>query len=144
MTVDQSVSLLKLAALATVGFGLLILSGVVPGLAAPANLLADLVFWPLDDVQAVDSATSRLLAAVTGGVMVGWGSLLYSVVSYFGVRDRSALLRFLTISLTCWYVTDSTGSVLAGAPANAFFNLLFLMMFAVPLFFTWKAERRSG
>ena len=41
-------------------------------------------------------------------------------------------------SIGAWFVIDSAGSILAGAPVNALFNVGFLAMFAVPL---WRPAR---
>lgn len=56
-----------------IAFGALTALAAWPATAPPANLLADLLHWPLNGTEKIDTPRARLLAAIAGGVMVGWG-----------------------------------------------------------------------
>lgn len=124
---------LKIASEVFVLFGLLIAFASIPSAAAPTLFLADLIFWPVDGVQAVTTETNRLLSAILGGVMVGWGVLLYLLTTRLYPRDSDFARMLITASIGTWFFVDSLGSIAAGAPLNALFNLGFLAMFMIPL-----------
>lgn len=124
---------LKVASDVVVLFGILIAFASLPSTAAPALFLADLIFWPVDGVQAVTSETNRLLSAILGGVMVGWGLLLYLLTTRLYPRDPDLARLLITASIGTWFFVDSLGSIAAGASLNALFNLGFLALFMIPL-----------
>lgn len=43
------------------------------------------------------------------------------------------MLADIMTGITFWFVTDSTASILSGAPVNAVLNIGFLLLFALPL-----------
>jgi hypothetical protein len=114
-------------------FGLLIALASMAATAAPTLFLADMIFWPVDGVQAVSRETNRLLAAILGGVMIGWGALLYLLTTRLYPDDPGLARLLITASLGVWFLIDSLGSIVAGAPLNAILNLFFLGMFLIPL-----------
>ena len=108
------------------------------GVAAdPAVFFLDLAIWPLDGAQSLDSAETRLLCAVGGGMLVGWGALFYLLADQVYPHEPQMVRKFVLISICSWFVVDSLGSIAAGAPMNALFNIGFLALFALPVL---KAE----
>ena len=94
---------LKVASDVFVLFGLLIAFASIPSAAAPTLFLADLIFWPVDGVQAVTTETNRLLSAILGGVMVGWGVLLYLLTTRIYPRDPDLSRLLITASIGTWF-----------------------------------------
>ncbi len=112
---------LQIAGGVFVAFGVLIAAAALPVLSAPLGLMADVIFWPVNGAPEVSSTVQeRLLAAIIGGLMVGWGEMLIML-------GRGAnIARATLIGGIAWFIVDSLGSVLAGAPLNAVFNVGFL------------------
>lgn len=103
------------------GFGLLTAIGAHPALDWPLQLMGDIIFWPIDGGPAIpDDPAVRLLAAICGGVLVGWGVTLWLLGS--GV----AVIRAAVIGAVAWYCVDSAFSAVAGAPFNVVLNLALL------------------
>ena len=123
MTNSNVLTPLRIPAFALIGFGVLMGVAAYEPLSAPLQIMGDLVFWPMDGSPALDSAPIRLVSAIAGGLMTGWGVMLL-VLANGGAISRSVLLGSIA-----WFAVDSTGSVLAGAPINALFNLGFLALF---------------
>jgi hypothetical protein len=71
---DSIAMQIKVASTVTIGFGALISFGSHEVTGGPLRFLADLFFWRLDDKGSVTDE-AQLLAAILGGVMIGWGAL---------------------------------------------------------------------
>lgn len=135
---------LKAASALVVGFGLLIALAAHPATAAPTMLLADLLIWPFDGNPTLPEQTARLVSAIAGGVMAGWGVMFWMVASQV-LPDRPEVGRRLILaSLLVWFVIDSTGSLAAGVPLNIAGNLLFLAAFLIPLRMLGRADTQSA
>lgn len=105
--------------------GLLAAAAAHPALGAPIGFLADIVFWPIDGAPgAPGEPLTQLFAAVAGGVMVGWGSMLVAL------GRGASLAGALLAGGGAWFVVDGAGSVAAGAPLNIVGNLAFLGLVA--------------
>jgi hypothetical protein len=116
---------LRTPAAALIVFGLLVGAAAFEPFSAPISLMGDLVFWPVDGSPNLDGAPVRLLSAIAGGLMTGWGATLLALAQ--GRSLRQAVL----FGGLAWFLVDSTGSVLAGAMLNAVFNLGFLALFLI-------------
>lgn len=135
MQTRTRIASLKAASALVIAFGLLIALSSLPSAAAPTAFLLDLIFWPLDGGETMAAPSSRLFAAISGGVMAGWGVLLWLLTTRL-YRDNPELARTLiTASIGIWFVVDSLGSIAAGAVLNAVFNLVFLELFLIPLWY---------
>ena len=75
----------------------------------------------------------KLAHAVLGSVMVGWGvALLYVLFCTF--RDHLAICwKTIIGSVLVWFIPDTTYSLLSGFWQNAVLNVVFLILFAIPL-----------
>jgi hypothetical protein len=75
----------------------------------------------------------KLVHAVLGAVMVGWGAALLYVL-FFTFRDNLAIgWKTITGSVLAWFIPDTTYSVISGFWQNAVLNVVFLILFAIPL-----------
>lgn len=128
---------LKLNSLFVVLLGLLVALGAHPATALPATWLTDIVFWPFDGQQTLDHQVARALAAIGGGVMVGWGVMMWLVVDRLLPVDPR-LARLLLIEATlAWFLVDSTGSFVAGATVNVLLNTVLMLAIVLP---AWRLE----
>ncbi|GMQ98136.1 MAG: hypothetical protein BMS9Abin17_0642 [Acidimicrobiia bacterium] len=114
-----------------IGFGGVISLASLPATSAPTVFLADVVLWPIDGGQAL-SAESRLLSAILGGVMLGFGTTLLVLVAKVYPRDPQLVRTVILAGVWVWFITDSLASIAAAAPLNALFNVGFLLAFLVP------------
>lgn len=132
-TVDHGkyINLLKLSSLITVVFGVMSVMASSPLTQKPWLLLLDFLDWPFDGVPSSFSKESFILNAVLGGVMIGWGVLLYFVSDELQKSPR--MLKAMIVSLLCWFVSDSLGSFVSGVYGNIYLNVVFLTMYLYPL-----------
>ena len=78
-----------------------------------------------------------LIHGVLGAVMFGWGmSLLLVLLRLFQRGSREGWL-ILSVSVTVWFVPDTLFSLWTGFWQNAVLNLLFALLFAIPLVATY-------
>ncbi|MFN3225664.1 MAG: hypothetical protein ACE360_05375 [Hyphomicrobiales bacterium] len=133
---------LKLGAALVVVFGVVIWLGSNPVTADIPAFFGDLIFWPLDGLPTFTAQEAHLLSAIGGGIMVGWGLMLWALAGE-GLRVAPAFTR-RTILTSVWarFVVDNAGSVLAGAPLNLIGNLVFLGLLTLP--FTRFFETQSA
>lgn len=124
---------LKAAAAVVAGFGMIVALAALPATSGIANLLADIVFWPLDGAPQIDSPAARLLAAIAGGVLVGWGATLWLVAAYVLPKESGAAACIVRVGILSWFAVDSLASIAAGAPLNAVLNIGFVVAFLWPL-----------
>ncbi|MDH4441032.1 MAG: hypothetical protein QE284_11665 [Rhizobium sp.] len=140
MTPAFTTTWLKLTSLFLIVFGLIVALGAHPLTATPVTWLADLIVWPFDGTQSLVAPETRLLAAISGGVMVGFGTMMWLVVSRLLATDP-ALTRLLLVEATlAWFLVDSTGSLVAGAPVNVALNTVLMLAIVVP---AWGLGRRA-
>ncbi|MEP0521392.1 MAG: hypothetical protein ABJO09_15865 [Hyphomicrobiales bacterium] len=133
MSTKRTIAYLKLASGIIIGFGLLGFLGVWPLFAAPIKMLLDLIFWPVDANQSLAAPESSLLLAVASGVLVGWGAMMWLIATRLYQTNAELSRTIIMTGITLWFVIDSTGSIIAGAPLNALFNLGFVALFYLPL-----------
>ena len=100
----------------------------IPALSGPTQFLLDLIYFPVDGAQAVDSSAARLLNAITGGLMTGLGVMTFLIADELLPREPALARRILLAGIGTWFVVDSSMSIAAGAPLNAAFNTGFLLM----------------
>ncbi|HRD77780.1 MAG TPA: hypothetical protein PK264_17885 [Hyphomicrobiaceae bacterium] len=124
---------LKAAAALTGAFGIIIALAAYPATSAPARMLVDLVFWPLDGAPDLAAPAARLLAAIAGGVLVGWAVTLWLLVASLSAKRPDVVGSIVKAGIGSWFLVDSAGSIAAGAPINAFLNIGFLVAFLLPV-----------
>ncbi|MDJ0712354.1 MAG: hypothetical protein QNJ14_18350 [Woeseiaceae bacterium] len=132
MTIDSRIRWLRIGAAITVGFGLLIAVAAIPALQGPTSFSLDLIYFPVDSAQSVDTVSARLFSAITGGLMTGFGVMLWVVATELCPREPALGRRVILLGIGSWFVVDSAMSLAAGAPLNVLFNTGFLLIFCVP------------
>ena len=125
--------LLKLACLSTIVTGLVSAAASHPAGDGLWALLFDILQWPVDGGQGAFSSEARVLNAVCGGILAGWGALMYWLVSGPIPEGVQGARGAMVASVMIWFVTDSAGSLAAGWPGNVVLNVLFLIAFIGPL-----------
>jgi hypothetical protein len=144
MSASAQVRWLRAAALITVATGLVAAAASSPSGERPWRLLLDLLAWPIDgEPDRFDPVTSAV-NAVTGGVMVGWGTLMYLIARGPFARGDTALATPVLLSVLAWFVVDSMGSFAAGLPGNVVLNVGFLLLLAPPLHRMRRDRTRDG
>jgi hypothetical protein len=59
--------------------------------------------------------------------------MIWLVAGRLYPRDPELARTLILASVAAWFVIDSLGSVAAGAPLNAVLNVVFLLVFWLPL-----------
>lgn len=135
---------LRLAALfLMIVFGLVSALSAFAPLSGPMGLVLDAVFWPLDAGQGTAAGETRLLLAIMGGVICGWGVMIWHLAGAPLARDPATIRPVIRVSVISWFVVDSAGSFLAGAPLNVAANVAFAAMFLIPMMSAGRADLRS-
>jgi hypothetical protein len=133
MHLKTRIAWLKTGSAITIGFGVIIAAAAIPSLQAPTGLLLDLVYLPLDGAPSAGGSAARLLSAISGGVLVGWGLMMWLLATTLYAKEPQLCRRIMLTSIISWFVVDSSMSIAAGAILNAFFNIGFLLVFALPV-----------
>lgn len=129
MEIARTQMWVKAGSAVIIGFGLIVAAAAWPPLSAPLLLLADLIIWPLDGLQTLDATETRVLSAIGGGVMCGWGLTLWKVAQHVVPKDITAARSIAMAGIYGWFAVDSIGSIAGGAPLNAVLNISFVLMF---------------
>lgn len=124
---------LKVTAVVIGSFGPVFSLGTRPATAEPARLTLDLLHWPIDGATTFAHADTRFLSALTGGFLFGWGVMVWCLSGRAYDLAPEAVRRAVLAGLCAWFVLDSAGSIAAGVPSNALFNVLVLALAAGPL-----------
>jgi len=138
MKQDYTIFWLKTASLLVIGFGLLISLATYPTTSTLILFLTDLMLWPLDGAQSLSAPEARILCAILGGVMVGWGALYWLISTKLYPREPELARTMIYWSIGIRFIIDGNGSIVAGVPLNAFLNIGFLIAFILPL---WRAPK---
>lgn len=133
MTDQFWINCLKGASLVVIGFGLMVAAAAHPASAGLTMFFADLLIWPFDGNPADPDQITQLISAIGGGVMAGWGIILWMTVTQVMPSAPDVGRRMILISIVTWFIIDSTGSLMSGVPLNVAGNVLFLIAFVVPL-----------
>ncbi len=133
MNISTRKTLLQAASIITAVTGFAMALAALPATAFPMRLLADLIIWPFDGAESLASPDTRLMAAIGGGVMAGWGLMMLTIVNRLFEADPQLAKSILMTGVVSWFLIDSAASVLAGAPLNILPNFVFLALFALPL-----------
>ena len=134
MPLTTRITLLKVAAA-----GLLIIPGLIMILGPESpliflvNAFLDFAHQPMDGLQRVDSGAALLQNAILGGILVGFGMMIWLVTERVYRNDPQTGREVILIPLLCWFLTDSAGSIIAGGWFNAVINIAILTTFLVPL-----------
>jgi hypothetical protein len=131
---------LRFAAGVTMAFGLALALAAFPPLGAPMIWLADILIWPLDGAETGTAPGMRLILAIAGGVMAGWGWMIWRLAGEALERQPDLIRGIIRTSVLIWFAVDSTGSVIAGAPWNVPANGIFLALYLIPMLRSGAAQ----
>lgn len=113
-------------------FGLVLV--VMPGIALQGfSLLIYASAAHLTTFGPEAAAYIRLVHAVLGAVMFGWGVVLMFLALGPVRRGSKDAWHMFAISLTAWFIPDTAYSLLSGFWQNAVLNAGFALLFAIPL-----------
>ncbi|MBP8000372.1 MAG: hypothetical protein KA314_12040 [Chloroflexi bacterium] len=126
-------SWLLITAIVVGSFGPIFFLGTMIATAEPARLTLDILSWPPDGQQSYADPTIRFLSALTGGFLFGWGVMIWSLRQWVYDVAPEAVRRAVLTGILAWFILDSAGSIASGTPANAFFNILILLLGVGPL-----------
>jgi len=140
MSISARITFLKILAFALlIGPGLLMITAPVTGLGSLTEMFLDLAHQPYEGAQPITGKSANLLNAILGGVLVGFGAMIWMVAEHVLRKDFTLGRKLILIPLICWFITDSLGSVLAGAWFNAVLNTGIFGPFILALFFGKRA-----
>lgn len=117
-------------------FGPVFSLATVPSWDILAQLSLDVLAWPIDGTQRYADSSMRFLSALTGGFLFGWGVMILCLRQWVYDVAPEPTRRAIVAGLLAWFVLDSAGSIAAGVPSNAVFNVLVLLLCVGPL---WRA-----
>jgi hypothetical protein len=105
------------------------------------QLLFDTMFFSSAQMQTIfgNTAASYILFMyrVLGAVMIGWMiSLLFILAGSFRQGERQGWYA-VTASIMVWFLIDSGFSISTGFWQNAVFNVIFFVLFIIPLAATY-------
>ncbi len=127
---DQQTAL-KRAAWATIAIGLIFAASALPALHPAVHLFLQIAHWPFQDVPSDLGVPVPLLVAIGGGLTTGFGGMLWALGHCVSPISQEAAARVTRIAAWSWFCTDSTMSVLVGAPMNVALNAAFLALMLV-------------
>ena len=109
----------------------------------PARFAVDLIMWPLDGLQTFDNPETRLMSALAGGFLVGWGVMIWFLSGDVYDAAPEAIRKAVVAGALGWFVVDGLGSTTSGNALNVAFNLVFLLVAVGPLLWPAKRQPRS-
>jgi len=133
MTEKQAANFIRYASIAFFFTALILASGAFAPIDGLSVRMYDLADWPLDGETTAYTQEARWFSAIGGGLFAGLSVLLFMVIAPLIEQGSRMAARGLVVSMLVWFVIDSAGSIAAGVPANAAFNVLFLAMLIGPV-----------
>ena len=130
---------LKITAVVVGIAGPIFFLGTIVSTSEPARLTPDILRWPLDGTPSFAAPTTRFLSALTGGFLLGWSVLFWSLSTKVYDFAPEQVRQSTVLSLLAWFALDSAGSILSGNASNAGFNVLVLLLAVGPLWRPAKA-----
>jgi len=141
MALSKRILCLKILAFSLlIGPGLLMVTSPLTGLGFLTEMFLDLAHQPYEGAQPITGKSAHLLNAILGGVLVGFGTMIWVVAEHVLRKDFVLGRRLIFFPLICWFITDSLGSILTGAWFNAVLNSLIFGAFAIALFIGQKTD----
>lgn len=131
---------LKITAIVVGSFGPIFFLGTMSTTLEPARLTLDLLSWPIDGSSTYASQDTRFLSALTGGFLLGWGVMIWCLSSWVYGKAPEAVRKTVVTGVLCWFVLDSTGSIISGNSSNAIFNVFVLFLAVGPLWLPAKEK----
>ncbi|MEP1200428.1 hypothetical protein [Tateyamaria sp.] len=138
MTQDFHKFWLKITAVIIASFAPVMFLGSMEAMAWPMQFTLDLLGLPLDGLPEYGDPASRFIAAILGGILLGWGVTIWLLQAWVYDAAPEGARRSVVTALVCWFVLDSAGSALSGHPSNVLFNIGILVLGVGPM---WRPAR---
>lgn len=135
MTAEQHRAWMKFTAFSVAVFGPIFSLGTVEAISEPARWSLDVLAWPIDGTQDFAASTTRFLAALTGGFLLGWGVMIWFLATWVHKVAPEPVRQAVLAGLLAWFLLDSTGSIASGFAINALFNVAVLVILVGPMWF---------
>ena len=129
---------LKITAVIVGSFGPVFFLGTMLATSEPARWTLDFLSWPLEGTSTYASPDTRFLSALTGGFLLGWGTMIWYLSVWVYDSAPNAVRKSVLTGLLAWFVLDSAGSIASGTSSNAIFNIFVLLLAVGPL---WRPAR---
>ena len=107
--------------------------GSMQGATAPVQFTLDVVALPFDGLPVYGAPASRLLAAIMGGLLLGWAALIWGLRAWVFDLAPEGVRRSVVLSFVAWFVLDGAGSIASGHASNVLFNVPLLAAGIGPL-----------
>jgi len=140
MTNISHKSWLKVTAIVIGSFGPVFFLATMLGTAEPARFTLDLISWPLDGVQTFAEPTTRFLAALSGGFLLGWGATIWCLSGDVYDAAPEPVRKAVLTGILFWFILDSAGSITSGNASNVFFNIIILLVAVGPM---WRPQQMA-
>ena len=124
---------LNITAIVVGSFGPVLFLGAMVPTSGLARLTLDLLGWRLNHPSDYLAVDTRFLSALTGGFLLGWGVMIWSLSSWVYPMAPEPVRRTVLASLLAWFCLDGAGSIASGNPSNAGFNVVVLLLAVGPL-----------
>ena len=124
----QQQSAMRMSGIILAGIGILFALSAMPVLHPILRIFLQVAYWPVHSVPSDILVPVPLLLAISGGLTVGLGRMLWSLGTYVAPVSPVAAAKVAQYATWSWFCTDSTASVLVGAPFNAVLNLSLLVL----------------
>jgi len=124
----QQQSTMRVAGIGLIATGAFFALAALPLLHPLAHIFLQVAYWPMQAVPPEITTPIPLLVAISGGLTAGLGGMMWALGTYVAADGPEAAAKVTSIAAWVWFVTDSSGSVIAGAPFNVVLNLGFLFV----------------
>jgi len=124
----QQQSTMRTSSIILICIGVFFAIAALPVLHPVVGSFLKIAYWPLNTSPLDTAAPVPLLVAITGGLTAGLGGMLWSLGTYVSPVSPEAVTNVTKITAWFWFCTDSSASILVGAPFNAVLNLSFLLL----------------
>ena len=128
---------LKISGFLVASFGPICFLGTISETAEMARLSLDILSWPLDGRESLTDGTAKLLSALLGGFLLGYGVTIWQLSKAYD-KAPDVIRKVVVTGLCSWFILDSAGSIAGGHWSNAVWNVPILLAFVGPLWFSAK------
>lgn len=129
---------LKIAAISIIAYAILFFLGTLKQTDKLIEVILDISSWPIDGLQNYDANSTVFLSALLGGILFGWGILIWLLSSKIYDIAPEQTRKIVLISLISWFVIDGLGSIFSENPNNVIANIFLLLVLVGPL---WKPAK---
>ena len=132
---------LKVSGFLVASFAPICFLGTIPETAEFARVSLDLLSWPIDGRESLTGGTSKLLSAILGGFLLGYGITIWQLSQAYDYAPE-VIRKIVVTGLCSWFFLDSLGSIAGGHWSNALWNVPILFAFVGPLWFPVQIKNK--